>query len=60
MTSPLLQGFPPIVDDDARVLILGSFPSALSLVAHQYLRHFHEMRSGQSPVSFSASNQTRL
>ena len=36
MTPPLLQGFPPIVDDDARVLILGSFPSALSLAAHQY------------------------
>jgi hypoxanthine-DNA glycosylase len=35
MTSPL-QGFPPVVDDDARVLILGSFPSALSLEAHQY------------------------
>jgi hypoxanthine-DNA glycosylase len=36
MTSPLLRGFPPVVDDDARVLILGSFPSALSLAAHQY------------------------
>lgn len=36
MTSPRLQGFPPVVDDDARVLILGSFPSALSLAAHQY------------------------
>ena len=36
MTSPLLRGFPPVVDDDARVLILGSFPSALSLVTRQY------------------------
>jgi G:T/U-mismatch repair DNA glycosylase len=36
MTSPLLQGFPPTVDDDARVLILGSLPSALPLAAHQY------------------------
>jgi hypoxanthine-DNA glycosylase len=36
MTSPLLRGFPPIVDGRARVLILGSFPSALSLAAHQY------------------------
>jgi len=36
MTSPLLRGFPPIVDDDAKVLILGSFPGALSLAAHQY------------------------
>ncbi len=36
MTSPVLRGFPPVVDDDARVLVLGSFPSALSLAAHQY------------------------
>jgi hypoxanthine-DNA glycosylase len=36
MTSRRLQGFPPVVDDDARVLILGSFPSALSLATHQY------------------------
>jgi hypoxanthine-DNA glycosylase len=36
MNSPILQGFPPVVDDDARVLILGSFPSALSLAEHQY------------------------
>jgi hypoxanthine-DNA glycosylase len=36
MTSPLLQGFPPVVDDRARVLILGSFPSAQSLAARQY------------------------
>jgi hypoxanthine-DNA glycosylase len=36
MTPPLLQGFPPVVDDDARVLILGSFPSAQSLATRQY------------------------
>ncbi|OBF86625.1 DNA-deoxyinosine glycosylase [Mycobacterium sp. 852002-51163_SCH5372311] len=36
MTTPLLRGFPPVVDDRAQVLILGSFPSAQSLVAHQY------------------------
>jgi hypoxanthine-DNA glycosylase len=36
MSAPLLQGFPPVVDGHARVLILGSFPSALSLAAHQY------------------------
>jgi hypoxanthine-DNA glycosylase len=36
MTTPLLEGFPPLVDDGARLLILGSFPSAQSLVAHQY------------------------
>jgi hypoxanthine-DNA glycosylase len=36
MATPLLQGFPPIVDDRAGVLILGSFPSAQSLAARQY------------------------
>jgi hypoxanthine-DNA glycosylase len=36
MSAPLLQGFPPAVDGHARVLILGSFPSALSLAAHEY------------------------
>jgi hypoxanthine-DNA glycosylase len=36
MTAPLLHGFPPVVDDHAGMLILGSFPSAQSLVARQY------------------------
>jgi len=36
MTTPLLQGFPPVVDDDARLLILGSFPSIQSLAVRQY------------------------
>jgi hypoxanthine-DNA glycosylase len=36
MTTPLLQGFPPVVDDDARLLILGSFPSVQSLATRQY------------------------
>ena len=36
MNAPLLRGFPPVVDDDARVLILGSFPSAQSLATRQY------------------------
>ena len=36
MSAPLLHGFPPVVDDHARVLILGSFPSAQSIAAHQY------------------------
>jgi hypoxanthine-DNA glycosylase len=34
--STLLEGFPPVVDEHARVLILGSFPSAQSLAAHEY------------------------
>ncbi len=36
MIPPLLRGLPPVADDHARVLILGSFPSALSLATGQY------------------------
>lgn len=36
MSTPLLRGFPPVVDERARTLILGSFPSAQSLLAGQY------------------------
>lgn len=36
MSATLLQGLPPVVDDHARVLILGSFPSTQSLAAGQY------------------------
>ncbi|MGO9351016.1 MAG: DNA-deoxyinosine glycosylase [Mycobacterium sp.] len=35
-TTPLRRGLPPVVDECAVVLILGSFPSAQSLTAHQY------------------------
>ncbi len=34
-----LQGLPPIIDGEARVLILGSFPSPASLAAGQYYAH---------------------
>lgn len=36
MTTPPLEGFPPVIDDAARLLILGSFPSVQSLAARQY------------------------
>jgi hypoxanthine-DNA glycosylase len=36
MTRPVLEGLPPIVDDRARILILGNMPSAMSLAAQQY------------------------
>ncbi|MGH3598478.1 MAG: DNA-deoxyinosine glycosylase, partial [Mycobacterium sp.] len=36
MTTPLLEGFSPVVDDAARLLILGSFPSRQSLATRQY------------------------
>ncbi len=36
MTTPLLHGLPPIIDDGARVLILGNMPSVMSLGAKAY------------------------
>jgi hypoxanthine-DNA glycosylase len=36
MTTPLLQGLPPIAAHGARLLILGSFPSVQSLRVRQY------------------------
>lgn len=35
----LLKGLPPVIDGQARVLILGSFPSAASLAAKHYYAH---------------------
>jgi len=37
--SDLLRGLPPIIDRQARILILGSFPSQASLAARQYYGH---------------------
>jgi hypothetical protein len=36
VTSPPLHGLPPIIDDGARVLILGNMPSVMSLGAQEY------------------------
>jgi hypoxanthine-DNA glycosylase len=36
MSTPLLRGFPPVVDGRAKVMILGSFPSVISLATGQY------------------------
>jgi hypoxanthine-DNA glycosylase len=36
VTTPVLYGFPPIVDANARTLILGNMPSVISLAAQQY------------------------
>ena len=39
MTAPRLQGLAPIAPRHARLLVLGSFPSAASLQAQQYYAH---------------------
>ena len=39
MNKARLKAFPPIVTPNAKVLILGSMPSAASLADHQYYAH---------------------
>lgn len=38
-TPPLLQGLPPVLAPDSRVIVLGSFPGRASLAARQYYAH---------------------
>jgi hypoxanthine-DNA glycosylase len=64
MTTPLLEGFPPVVDDAAELLILGSFPSVQSLATHQYYGNprnaFWPITSELLGFDASAPYETRL
>jgi hypoxanthine-DNA glycosylase len=64
MNARLLRGFPPVIDDHARVLVLGSFPSALSLSAGQYYANprnaFWPITAALFGFDATASYETRL
>jgi G:T/U-mismatch repair DNA glycosylase len=64
MTAPLLEGFPPVVDDTAGLLILGSFPSVASLASGQYYGNprnaFWQITSALFGFDAAASYETRL
>jgi hypoxanthine-DNA glycosylase len=64
MTTPLLEGFPPVVDDAAGLLILGSFPSVQSLATGQYYGNprnaFWPITSALFGFDASAPYETRL
>ena len=64
MTTPPLEGFPPVVDDNADLLILGSFPSVQSLATHQYYGNpqnaFWPITAALFGFDASAPYETRL
>jgi hypoxanthine-DNA glycosylase len=39
MSGALLQGLPPVIAANTRLVVLGSFPGAASLAARQYYHH---------------------
>jgi hypoxanthine-DNA glycosylase len=64
MTTPPLEGFPPVVDDNADLLILGSFPSVQSLATRQYYGNprnaFWPITAALFGFDASAPYETRL
>jgi hypoxanthine-DNA glycosylase len=64
MATPLLEGFAPVVDEAARLLILGSFPSVQSLAAGQYYGNprnaFWPITSALFGFDVQAPYETRL
>ena len=64
MATPLLHGFAPVIDDTARLLILGSFPSVLSLETGQYYANprnaFWPMTAELFGFEAAAPYETRL
>lgn len=64
MATALLTGFPPVVADGARLLILGSFPSVQSLNTRQYYANprnaFWPIMSELFGFDASAPYQNRL
>jgi hypoxanthine-DNA glycosylase len=64
MTTPQLEGFPPVVDDAAELLILGSFPSVQSLAIHRYYGNprnsFWPITADLFDFDASAPYETRL
>jgi hypoxanthine-DNA glycosylase len=64
MTTPLLEGFPPVVNNNADLLILGSFPSVQSLATHQYYGNprnaFWPITAALFGFDASAPYETRL
>ncbi len=64
-----IQGFPPISQSDAQILILGSMPGVASLNQHQYYGHprnqfwpilFQLLQQTSVPESYSARRQLLL
>lgn len=66
--DPVLQAFPPIIDEKSRVLILGSMPSVSSLEKSQYYAHphnafwriIHDLWGEELPQDYAARTQFLL